>query len=140
MAKRSDETKRGNGSPATDALERQVVAFGEQLGRMAGTFQRKADGWLDRQALMKQVATVRDSASELLEHLARGATKAAKTKAATATLRNSEGRSGGVVDAPGKRHRKPMPTDPSANLADSQADKMRMAKTMVKTHRRRGRA
>ena len=47
--------------------------------------------------------------------------------------------SGGVVDAPGKKHRKPMPTDPGANIADSQAAKMRTAKTMVKTNRRRGR-
>jgi hypothetical protein len=32
-----------------------------------------------------------------------------------------------------------MPTDPGANIADSQAAKMRTAKTMVKTYRRRGR-
>jgi hypothetical protein len=50
-----------------------------------------------------------------------------------------KGRSGGVVDAAGKKHRKPMPTDPGANIVDSQAAKMRMAKTMVKTNRRRGR-
>jgi hypothetical protein len=51
----------------------------------------------------------------------------------------AKGRSGGVVDAPGKKHRKPMPSDPGANVVDSQAAKMRMAKTMVKTNRRRGR-
>jgi hypothetical protein len=51
----------------------------------------------------------------------------------------TKGRSGGVVDAPGKKHRKPMRTDPGGNLADSQAAKMRTAKTMVKTNRRRGR-
>jgi hypothetical protein len=44
-----------------------------------------------------------------------------------------------VVDAPGKKHRKPMPADPGANLTSSQAAKMRMARTMVKTNRRRGR-
>jgi len=32
-----------------------------------------------------------------------------------------------------------MPADPGANRADSQAAKMRAAKTMVKTSRRRGR-
>jgi hypothetical protein len=32
-----------------------------------------------------------------------------------------------------------MPTDPGATRADSQAAKMRAAKTMVKTSRRRGR-
>jgi len=48
-------------------------------------------------------------------------------------------RSGGVVRAPGKKHRKPLPTDPGANMADSQAVKMRTAKTMQKTSRFRGR-
>ena len=51
----------------------------------------------------------------------------------------SRGRSGGIVDAPGKKHRPPMPSDPGANRADSQAAKVRAAKTMIKTSRRRGR-
>lgn len=54
-------------------------------------------------------------------------------------LGKTKGRSGGVVDAPGKRRRKPLPADPGTNIADSQAAKMRMARTMVKTSRRRGR-
>jgi hypothetical protein len=58
---------------------------------------------------------------------------------AEAAIRRSRGRSGGIVDAPGKKHRPPTPTDPGANRADSQAAKMRAAKTMVKTSRHRGR-
>lgn len=141
MAKRDKETTRVHGGTTTaDAMEQRVVAFAEQLGRIAGTLHAKAEGWLDRQALTKQIASVRDSAAELLEQLAGGATKGSKRNpVATAALGTTKGRSGGVVDAPGKRHRKPMPTDPSANIADSQAAKMRMARTMVKTHRRRGR-
>ena len=70
---------------------------------------------------------------------ANGATKAAKKNPAAAARGSNQGRSGSVVDAPGKKHRQPMPTDPGANLADSQAAKMRTVKTMVKTNRRRGR-
>ena len=74
------------------------------------------------------------------EQLAAGTTKGSKRRpAAAAALGTTKGRSGGVVDAPGKTHRKPVQTDPDANMADSQAAKMRMARTMVKTHRRRGR-
>ena len=74
------------------------------------------------------------------QQLAGGAAKASKrVPAATAALGKKKGRSGGVVDAPGKKHRKPLPSDPGANIADSQAAKMRTAKTMVKTNRRRGR-
>jgi hypothetical protein len=138
MAKRDNGTKRTNGGTTTtnasgamtaNAMERRVVAFAEQMGRIAGTVQARAEGWMDRDTLSQQI-----------EQLAGGgATKAAKKNPAAAARGSSKGRSGGVVDAPGKKHRRPMPTDPGANLADSQAAKMRTAKTMVKTNRRRGR-
>jgi hypothetical protein len=94
---------------------------------------------MDRDVLTKQIATVRDAAAELLEQLAGGTTKASRRNPAAAALGKAKGRSGGVVDAPGKKHRRPMPADPRANVADSQAAKMRTAQTMVKTNRRRGR-
>jgi hypothetical protein len=141
MAKRDNETTRANrGTTTAEGTEQRVVAFADQLVRIAGTLQAKAEGWLDREALTQQIASVRDSAAEVLEQLAVGATKGAKRNpAATSALGKTQGRSGGVVDAPGKRHRKPMPTDPGATIADSQAAKMRIARTMVKTNRRRGR-
>jgi hypothetical protein len=128
-------------APAADAMEQRVMAFAEQLGRMVGTIQAKADGWLDGEALPRQIATIRDEAAHLLDQLTGGAKKATKraTAAAAAARQAGKGRSGGVVDAPGKKHRKTAPADPQAKTARSQADKMRMAKTMVKTHRRRGR-
>ena len=148
MAKRDNETTRTNGAgtatdasgaKTADAMEERVLAFAEHLGRIAGTVQAKAEGWMDRDALTKQIASVRDGAAELLEQLAGGTTKASKRNPAPTARGKGRGRSGGVVDAPGKKHRKPMPADPRANVADSQAAKMRTAKTMVKTNRRRGR-
>ena len=149
MAKRDNGTKRTNsdttttpasGATTADAMEQRVLAFAEQLGRLAGTIQAKAEGWMDRETLNRRIASVRDGAAELLEQLARGATNAPEKKPATAATRGgNKGRSGGVVDAPGKKHRKPKPTDPGASLVGSQAAKMRMARTMVKTNRRRGR-
>ena len=141
MAKRDNETTRADGGTTTaDALERRVVAFAEQLGRIAGTFQAKAEGLLDREALTRQIASVRDSATELLEQLAGAATKGLKrNQVATAAPGKTKGRSRGVVDAPGKKHRRPAPADPRAKIAESQAAKMRMARPMAKTNRRRGR-
>jgi len=140
MAMRDTQTTRATGATTADAMEQRVVAFAEQLGRIATTFHAKAEGWLDREALTKQITSVRDGATELLEQLSGDATKGSKgTPAATAALGKTRGRSGGVVDAPGKKHRKPMQVDPGAKIAGSQADKMRMARTMVKTNRRRGR-
>ncbi len=120
MARRNSEATRPDGvasdaSGATmgDTLEQRVVAFAEELGRIAGTLQAKAEGLMDREALTKQIASVRDGAAELLEQLAGGATKpSTRVPAAAAAHGNTKGRSGGVVDAPGKKHRKPMPADP----------------------------
>jgi hypothetical protein len=123
-----------------DAIEHRVVAFAEQLGRIAGTVQAKAEGWMDRETLREQIASVRDGAADLLEQLAAGTATVSKKKPAAAPARGgNKGRSGGRVDAPGKKHRRPMPTDPGARIADSQAAKLRKAKTMQKTNRRRGR-
>jgi len=147
MAKRDNGTTRANRGTTTtsasvattaDPIEQRLVAFAEQLGRMVGTIQAKAEGWMDGETLNQQIASVRDGAANLLEQLA-DATKATKTPAAAAARGGNTGRSGDTVDAPGKRHRKPTPNDSSANVAYSQADKLRTAKTMKKTHRRRGR-
>jgi hypothetical protein len=126
-------------------MEQRVGAFAEQLGRMVGTIQVKAEGWTDREALSKQLAGVRDGATHLLEQLAASVTTATKRKkttkkrAATAARAGSMGRSGGVVDAPGKKHRKQAPSDPGATIARSQAAKKRTATPMVKTKRHRAR-
>ena len=137
MAKTSD-------TAATQAnLEQQVVAFAEQLGRIVGTVQAKTEGWMDRDALNKQIASVRDGAADLLEQLSDGVTKLTKTakKSAVnaASGAKSKGRSGGVVDAPGKKHRKPMPQDPRAKTADAKNSNMRSSKASMKTMKQRGR-
>jgi hypothetical protein len=128
MAERNDET-----------LEQRVLAFAEQLGRLAGTVHARAEGWMDREALAKQIASVRDGAAALLEQLAAAAKPSTTVPATAGAPGRARGRSGGVVDAPGKKHRRPIPRDPGVNKAVSQAAKMRTAKTMVKTNRRRGR-
>jgi len=149
MTKRTQSTTGRNPITATttssrattaDGMEERVLAFAEQLGRIAGTVQAKTAGWMDGDALKKELARVRDGAADLLQQLTADAPPIAVSKPTGGPApRRSRGRSGGIVDAPGKKHRPPMPTDPEANRADSQAAKMRAAKTMVKTSRRRGR-
>ena len=148
MAKRDNETRQANSgttatstSPSTaNPIEQRLTAFAEQLGWMAGTIQAKAEGWMDGDKLSKQIASVRDGAAQLLAQLKPGTTKARKKPLAPAAPRRDKGRSGGVVDAPGKKHRKPTATDASVKVENSQAAKLRTAKTtMAKTNRRRGR-
>jgi hypothetical protein len=120
-------------SPSTtaDTMEQRVVAFAEQLGRMAGTVQARAEGWMDRETLSREISSVRDAAVELLGQLAGGTTNASKVAKAQPTAaalqKASKRRSGGVVDAPGKKHREPMPRDPGGTIVGSQAAKMRSA-------------
>lgn len=95
---------------AGDGVEQKVMALADQLGGFIGTVQAKAEGWLDRDALLREVGRIRDGASDLLDQVKRASQKArdaAKAPAAT-TARPSRG----AVDAPGKRHRKPPPQEP----------------------------
>jgi hypothetical protein len=141
-----------------EAMEQRLLAFAEQLGRVVGTVQAKAEGWMDRDALNKQVAGVRDSAAELLEQLSgtvsgitsaaakttndltqavsRGRSKA-RTAATAAPAAKSKGRSGGAVDAPGKKHRKPLPKNPRVAAAERSIKRGRQSR--IETNRRRGR-
>jgi len=129
-----------SGASTTDVLEERVLAFAQHLGRIAGTVQARTSGWIDGDVLKKELARVRDGAADLLHQLTGEAPAVAKKKPMGGTApRKSQGRSGGIVDAPGKKHRPRMPADPDANRAHSQAAKTRAAKTMSKTKRLRGR-
>ena len=151
MAKRDKDSKQTKMTTAAssadakrdDAMEQRVLAFAEQLGRIVGTVQARTEGWMDRETLNKQIAGVRDSAAELLDQLADGVSSMTKTAkdAVTATTSKapSKGRSGGIVDAPGKKHRKPMPIDPRAAAADARRATMRSSKASMKTMKTRGR-
>lgn len=140
MAKQDDKTN--------DALEQRVVKFAEQVGRMVGTVQAKAEGWLDGAALQSQLKGMRDEASELLEQIAakapavfgkkmarRSKSSARKAKGARATAADAKSRSGGVVDGPGKRHRKPAPSTPGIKHSDERIAKLRAANTLPRRPR-----
>ena len=121
------------------AVERRILALAEQLGRLIGTVESKAEGWLDQKTLNRQVEQIRDSASELLEHLGgaiesgRAATRPA---AAPETPPPPAGRSGGTVDAPRKAHRKRAQSVRGAKHSDQTVAKIKGAKTMRRGHRR----
>src|SRR4029453_3785351 len=86
---RGTTTTKASGAMLANAMERRVVAFAEQIGRIAGTVQAKADGWMDRDTLYQQIASVRDGAVDLLEQRAGGATKASTSSPTGSTIRPS---------------------------------------------------
>ena len=118
-------------------VEVRIVALAEQLGRLIGTVERKAEGWFDQKALNVQVEQIRDSASELLEHLG-GAIESGRAAANPAMTKKPAAptRSGGTVDAPRKAHRKRAPTARGTKHSDQTVAKIKGAKTMRRGHRR----
>ncbi len=116
----SKAASKAAGKPAPDVVEQKVVALAEQLGWFLGTVRAKADGWLDRENLRKEVGRIRDVATDLLQHVdaaSRSARMAgAKPKAtAKAAAAVNPRQSRGPVDAPGKKHRKPPPQEKILN-------------------------
>lgn len=93
-----------------DPIEAKVVAFAEQLGSLVGTVQARAEGWLDRKALSEEVGRILDGAADLLEQVNREGT-ASPNRAAKQPQPSAVRRGRGPVDAPGKRHRKPLPDE-----------------------------
>jgi len=121
-----------------DAVEQKVVALAEQMGRLIGTVQARAEGWLDRTTLQNQLTGIRESAAEVLTHLnPRGPAPASESGQAggsgqssrrrTSAAAAKSGRSGGKVDAPGKKHRGPMPSARGAKHSDERIAKLRTA-------------
>ena len=126
--------------PAAGDVDARIVAFAEQLGHTIGSLKAKADGLIDREAVARQVADVRDRATHLLEQIgdALGVTTPAAARPAASTgtrpAARARGRGGGVVDAPGKKHRGPMPSVPRAKANPGRVAKMKA----VNAARRRG--
>ena len=115
MAKRDDDSTAATGTGAAtgstvDSMEQKMLAFAEQLGRIVGTVQAKAEGWLDRDALQAQISGVRDSASNLLDQLGGGVAKAVavtrqaadSASSASRSMRKAAGRPGNTAGAKGK--------------------------------------
>jgi hypothetical protein len=119
-------------------IEGRALALAHQLGRLIGTVERKTEGWLDSEALTKQVVQIRDSANELLDHLA-GAIASGRDESAaepSSPKASRVSRSGGTVDAPGKSHRKRTVSARGVKHSDQTISKIKGAKTMRRGNRR----
>ena len=137
MAARKTAKKGPSEASPTSDLEQKIFAFADQVGSLVWTVQAKAEGWLDRKALSAAVGRIRDSAAELFDHVNREGTLQGNTAAkqtATPVTRPSRG----PVDAPGKRHRKPLPQERIGKLMGEPVGKQ-MGQKSAKNRRRGGR-
>ena len=113
MAKRKAAKKQGPGAKqTTQSVEPMVIALAAQLGSFLGRVQKKADGWLENDALKAQVSQIRDGAADLLKQVNRTATAAKKSvtnPAAKSKANKGKRKNAGAPDAPSRRLRKPPP-------------------------------
>jgi hypothetical protein len=129
MAKRKAAKNKPSVAKTTpESMEPMVIALAEQVGSFLGRVQNKADGWLESEALRRQVSQIRDGATQLLNRVNRAGTAARKSavklipaaKSAARKMNKSVARpaSSGKLDPPkrrsegtvatqGKRQRKP---------------------------------
>ncbi len=117
-----------------DAVEQKFVALAEQMGRLIGTVQAKAEGWLDPKYMRDQITRIQDGATDLLSHLGNAAGKSAEP-APQPAARPPRGRSGGKVDAPGKKHRPPPPSTRQAKPSDDRVAKLKAANRSIRRPR-----
>lgn len=110
------ETRVAN-SDSLKVIEGQVIAIAEQLGRIAGAAQARADGWINQRAFQMQLAKIRERASKLLHRLSADGSTADDRQA------RARERSRAKVAAPGKKHRKA--PEPSASVEPSKELKAR---------------
>jgi hypothetical protein len=143
MAKKNQAT---DSQVTNEGIEPMVLALAEQLGTFLGRVQAKAEGWLENDTLREQVVQIRDGAANLLKHVNSASAaaqnafmdSAVKKPKAKSTAQSAKGRSGGTVDAPGKRHRKPPPQE-SINKRMGEPSGKQAGQKQFKTGKSRGR-
>ena len=65
--------KKSKGTPSSGTLESAVVGFAEDLGKILGTTQAKAENWLNqRKQITQQLTQIRETANRYLRQLTGG--------------------------------------------------------------------
>jgi hypothetical protein len=118
------------GVQAMQSAESKIEDFAEDLGRLLGTAQSKAESWLgQRKAIAEQLTNLRDTASQLLEQLGMGSA-AAGAKRRPGRPKNATAGEGEFAPAPvSKRQRRKKRTmSPEARERIAAAQRARWAK------------
>jgi hypothetical protein len=137
MAKRRNRTTTSNdvqltASESVSEMQQRVVALAEQVGRIAGSAQAKAHTWLDQPKVRQQLASIRDAAANLLERVEQ------QQEAPRPSRPAAGARSGGKVDAPGKKHRVPPPSARGVKHSYQEITKANAARQIRRGRQRQG--
>jgi hypothetical protein len=135
MAKRRRQqgtVPNGPEAGASRATESAVLGFAEDLGRILGVAQGKAEDWLNqRKAISDQLAQIRDTATKYLQQITEGAEDVVATYLPRSRRRGRPPGSTGKRPGPGRppgSGKKKRTMSATARQAISDAQKRRWAK------------
>ena len=122
MAKRTSKQE-GPEHPGGHTTDNQITAFAEDLGKLLGNAQAKAEGWLGQRTQIAQTLSgIRDTATNLLQQLTG---ESARVVAAVRRGARRRGRPAGSRNAPTEGRKRTMSA--KARKAISRAQKARWA-------------
>ena len=128
-----DTAARGPGRRPTGAQADALGDFAEDLGRLLGTAESKARGWLDqRSAIADKLTQVRDSADQLLRQLSGSATGLAQGLARGVRRRGRPPGSKNTTKRAGRKKRPPMSAEARQRIADAQRKRWAKQKRAAK--------
>ena len=116
---------------ASSDTQQKIEDFAEDLGKMLGSARAKAEGWLgQRQAIVKNLTELRDTASQLLSELGEKAQRAVRRgrKAGQAAAAQVGAIKRGPGRPAGSGRKKKRTMSPAARAAISLAQKARWAR------------
>lgn len=118
---------------AAGQVERKMVDFAEDLGRILGTAQARASAWLEqRQDIIKQLTQVRDTATHLLTQFAAGAVAGTRRGRPPRTGRKRGRPAGGGSSTVAPRKRRKMSAVARAKIATAQRARWAKQKASAK--------
>ncbi len=138
-ATRQAATKAAPRSTRAKRATTSKTAAGPGAGRAAGKVSAPAPGKRTGSPTGRAAKTGSTGRAGTTGTTSRTAKSGAKAATSSAAPGRAGGRSGGRVDAPGKRHRAPAPSDPVPSPAAGQEVKAQRARTAQRLIRRRGR-
>src|SRR6476469_9017466 len=114
------------------STEAKVEAFAEDLGHLLGSARAKADSWLNqRQEIVKHLAGIRDTASNLLTQLGHKSQTAMK-RGRVAYQAAADGSNKGIIIVGGEKKRRRMSKAAGAKIAAAQRARWSRQKASAK--------
>jgi hypothetical protein len=128
--------KSGSSAAGQDkAADSRVEAFAEDLGRLLGTAQSKAEGWLgQRKEIVKHLSDIRDTAARLLTDLGHQAERAVRRGRPSGSKNKPAAPVEHAAQPISRKKRRKMSAEARERIAEAQRKRWAAKKAAEKKH------